>query len=142
MAKPKTDEKKTPLNPKNPEMATKKKQKNVEEEKKDKKKNEEIFATCSFASLGLQLAVCDQLKERMGYEVPTLVQAQAIPVVLAGKHVLVKAATGTGKTIAYLAPIIHHLQMYDPRIDRNSGTYALVLVPTHELCLQVYEILQ
>ncbi|KAF5197910.1 Rna helicase [Thalictrum thalictroides] len=78
----------------------------------------------------------------MGYEVPTLVQAQAIPVVLAGRHVLVNAATGTGKTIAYLAPIIHHLQMYDPRIDRASGTYALVLVPTHELCMQVYEILQ
>ncbi|XP_004488115.1 DEAD-box ATP-dependent RNA helicase 17 isoform X2 [Cicer arietinum] len=78
----------------------------------------------------------------MGFEGPTLVQAQAIPVVLSGRHALVNAATGTGKTIAYLAPIVHHLQGYDKRIERSDGTFALVLVPTRELCLQVHEILQ
>ncbi|KAK9274645.1 hypothetical protein L1049_021896 [Liquidambar formosana] len=78
----------------------------------------------------------------MGFEAPTLVQAQAIPVILSGRHVLVNAATGTGKTVAYLAPIIHHLQKHNPRIQRSHGTFALVLVPTHELCTQVYEILQ
>ena len=36
---------------------------------------------------------------------------------------LVNAATGTGKTVAYLAPIINHLQSYSPRIDRSSGTF-------------------
>ncbi|XP_060187987.1 DEAD-box ATP-dependent RNA helicase 17 isoform X2 [Lycium barbarum] len=55
---------------------------------------------------------------------------------------LVNAATGTGKTVAYLAPVIHELQKSDPRIQRSDGTFALVLVPTHELCMQVYEILQ
>lgn len=55
---------------------------------------------------------------------------------------LVNAATGTGKTVAYLAPVIHQLQKCDPRIQRSDGTFALVLVPTHELCMQVYEILQ
>lgn len=39
------------------------------------------------------------------------------------KFRLVNAATGTGKTIAYLAPIIHHLQSYDKRIDRSDGTF-------------------
>ncbi|KAK0592499.1 hypothetical protein LWI29_020330 [Acer saccharum] len=58
------------------------------------------------------------------------------------KTILVNAATGTGKTVTYLAPIIHHLQDYTPRIDRSQGTFALVLVPTHELCMRVYEILQ
>ncbi|KAK9186791.1 hypothetical protein WN944_018180 [Citrus x changshan-huyou] len=108
------------------------------------KKNEtvkEIFASCSFSSLGLHSTLCDQLRERLGFEAPTKVQAQAIPVILSGRHVLVNAATGTGKTVAYLAPIINHLQSYSPRIDRSSGTFALVLVPTRELCLQVYEIL-
>lgn len=38
-------------------------------------------------------------------------------------HRLVNAATGTGKTIAYLAPIIHHLQKLDPRIQRSDGTF-------------------
>ncbi|KAJ0102390.1 hypothetical protein Patl1_06773 [Pistacia atlantica] len=83
----------------------------------------EIFASCSFTSLGLHSTLCDQLRERLGFEAPTLVQAEAIPVILAGRHVLVNAATGTGKTVAYLAPIIHHLQSYTPRIDRSYGTF-------------------
>ncbi|XP_031271266.1 DEAD-box ATP-dependent RNA helicase 17-like isoform X2 [Pistacia vera] len=108
---------------------------------KKKETVKEIFASCSFTSLGLHSTLCDQLRERLGFEAPTLVQAEAIPVILAGRHVLVNAATGTGKTVAYLAPIIHHLQSYTPRIDRSYGTFALVLVPTRELCLQVFEIL-
>lgn len=119
----------------------------TEEETKKTKQNSyngesEIFASCSFSSLGLHPTLCDQLRERMGFEVPTIVQAEAIPVILAGRHVLVNAATGTGKTIAYLAPVINHLHKYDPRIERSAGTFALVLVPTRELCMQVYEILQ
>ncbi|KAL1547853.1 DEAD-box ATP-dependent RNA helicase 17 [Salvia divinorum] len=110
--------------------------------KSESKNSSEVFASCSFSSLGLHPALCDQLKERLGFEAPTLVQAQAIPVVLSGRHVLVNAATGTGKTVAYLAPIIHMLQSYDERIERADGTFALVLVPTRELCMQVYEILQ
>lgn len=39
------------------------------------------------------------------------------------KYRLVNAATGTGKTVTYLAPIIHHMQAYDPRIERAEGTY-------------------
>ncbi|XP_027356900.1 DEAD-box ATP-dependent RNA helicase 17 isoform X2 [Abrus precatorius] len=101
-----------------------------------------VFASCSFSSLGLHPTLCDQLRERMGFEVPTLVQAQAIPVILSGRHALVNAATGTGKTVAYLAPIVNQLQNFDNRIQRTDGTFALVLVPTRELCLQVYEILQ
>ncbi|KAK7328735.1 hypothetical protein VNO77_22852 [Canavalia gladiata] len=106
------------------------------------KEENNVFASCSFSSLGLHPTLCDQLRERMGFEVPTLVQAQAIPVILSGRHALVNAATGTGKTVAYLAPIVHLLQGYDNRIQRSDGTFALVLVPTRELCLQVYEILQ
>ncbi|KAB2604191.1 DEAD-box ATP-dependent RNA helicase 17-like [Pyrus ussuriensis x Pyrus communis] len=101
----------------------------------------DIFAPCSFSSLGLHTTLCEQLEERLGFKAPTLVQAQAIPVVLSGSHVLVNAATGTGKTVAYLAPVIHHLHLYHPRIQRSDGTFALVLVPTRELCLQVHEIL-
>ncbi|XP_052295560.1 DEAD-box ATP-dependent RNA helicase 17 isoform X2 [Citrus sinensis] len=109
---------------------------------KKKETVKEIFASCCFSSLGLDSTLCDQLRERLGFEAPTKVQAQAIPVILSGRDVLVNAATGTGKTVAYLAPIINHLQSYSPRIDRSSGTFALVLVPTSELCLLVYEILQ
>ncbi|XP_020975356.1 DEAD-box ATP-dependent RNA helicase 17 isoform X1 [Arachis ipaensis] len=136
--------------------------KKVMENKKNEKKdvgsaasnatieNDSVFASCSFSSLGLRPSLCDELREficfllieKLGFEVPTLVQAQAIPVILAGRHALINAATGTGKTVAYLAPLIHHLQNYDTCIQRSDGTFALVLVPTRELCLQVYEILQ
>lgn len=105
-------------------------------------KDKEIFASCDFSSLGLHSSLCHQLRDRMGYDAPTLIQAQAIPVILSGRHVLVNAATGTGKTVTYLAPVIHQLQMCHPRIQRSDGTFALVLVPTHELCIQVYENLQ
>ncbi|KAL4392213.1 hypothetical protein AHAS_Ahas03G0322600 [Arachis hypogaea] len=85
--------------------------------------------------------ICFLLIEKLGFEVPTLVQAQAIPVILAGRHALINAATGTGKTVAYLAPLIHHLQNYDTCIQRSDGTFGnVVLVSTCELCLQVYEI--
>ncbi|KAH9305841.1 hypothetical protein KI387_010245, partial [Taxus chinensis] len=79
---------------------------------------------------------------RMGFKFPTLIQKQSIPLILSGCDVLVNAGTGTGKTIVYLSPIIHHLQAYLPRINRSDGTFALVLVPTRELCMQVYEVLQ
>ncbi|KAG6599546.1 DEAD-box ATP-dependent RNA helicase 17, partial [Cucurbita argyrosperma subsp. sororia] len=105
-------------------------------------KEDEIFASCTFATLGLHATLCDELRDKMGFEVPTLVQAQAIPAILSGRHVLVNAATGTGKTVAYLVPIIHHLQKSDRRIQRADGTFSLVLVPTRELCMQVYETLQ
>lgn len=109
---------------------------------KDKGPDAGIFASCSFADLGLHPPLCQHLQEKMGFQVPTHIQAQAIPVVISGNDVLVNAATGTGKTIVYLAPIVHLLQTYNPRIQRVDGTFALVLVPTRELCLQVYEILQ
>ncbi|KAK6147597.1 hypothetical protein DH2020_018509 [Rehmannia glutinosa] len=96
--------------------------------KAESKNSSEVFASCSFSSLGLHPTLCDQLKERLGFEVPTQVQAQAIPVVLSGRHVLVNAATGTGKTVAYLAPIIHLLQEYDQRIQRTDGTLGLAQI--------------
>ncbi|KAK9948136.1 hypothetical protein M0R45_003724 [Rubus argutus] len=80
----------------------------------------EIFSASSFSSLGLHSNLCDQLQERLGFKAPTLVQAQAIPVILSGRHVLVNAATGTGKTVAYLAPVIHHLSLHQPRIQRSD----------------------
>ncbi|KAK4483708.1 hypothetical protein RD792_010910 [Penstemon davidsonii] len=97
-------------------------------EKNNKNKNSEsaeVFASCSFSSLGLHPTLCEQLKERLGFDIPTQVQAQAIPVVLSGRHVLVNAATGTGKTVAYLAPVIHQLQSYDERIQRADGTFGM-----------------
>jgi len=67
-----------------------------------------------------------------GFSVPTAVQAVAVPQALAGKDVLATAQTGTGKTIAFLIPVIEQLLR-----EKNSGIAALVLVPTRELAMQV-----
>src|SRR3990170_4799647 len=76
-------------------------------------------------------------KERLteaGFSVPTPVQAAAIPQALAGKDVLATAQTGTGKTLAFLVPIMEQL------LRQNApGVAALVLVPTRELGMQVMD---
>jgi len=76
-------------------------------------------------------------KERLAaarFSVPTPVQAAAIPQALAGKDVLATAQTGTGKTLAFLIPIMEHLLQ-----NEAAGIAALVLVPTRELAMQVAE---
>ena len=69
-----------------------------------------------------------------GFSTPTAVQAAAIPQALAGKDVLATAQTGTGKTLAFLIPVIQQL------LQQNApGIAALVLVPTRELAMQVMD---
>jgi len=67
-----------------------------------------------------------------GYETPTPIQAQAIPAVLEGRDLIACAPTGTGKTAAFLLPMLHHLLSGPARRTR-----ALVITPTRELALQV-----
>ena len=93
----------------------------------------------SFDTLGLApeflRAVADQ-----GYTEPTPVQAEAIPLVLAGRDLMANAQTGTGKTAAFVLPLLQRLG--PPDIDPRSGRRpirALVLAPTRELALQVEE---
>jgi ATP-dependent RNA helicase RhlE len=85
----------------------------------------------SFANLGLTPELLRALADK-GYATPTPIQSQAIPAVLAGRDVLAGAQTGTGKTAAFVLPI---LQQLDARADRCPR--ALVLSPTRELAAQI-----
>ena len=72
------------------------------------------------------------------FSVPTPVQATAIPPALEGKDVLATAQTGTGKTLAFLIPVIERLlKQGNPQV--NPGVAALILVPTRELAMQVLD---
>jgi len=82
-----------------------------------------------FAGLGLSTAALESL-DRAGYEHPTPVQQRAIPPALQGLDVVGCAATGTGKTAAFVLPVVERLQ-------GRRGTRALVLAPTRELALQI-----
>ncbi|MBI4348561.1 MAG: DEAD/DEAH box helicase, partial [Elusimicrobia bacterium] len=75
--------------------------------------------------------------ESLGWAEPTPIQAQAIPIALQGRDVLGGAQTGSGKTAAFVLPILHKL-LHSP----SHGMKALVLVPTRELAMQVLEAVQ
>ncbi|MGL5115512.1 MAG: DEAD/DEAH box helicase, partial [Beijerinckiaceae bacterium] len=73
-----------------------------------------------------------------GYTVPTPIQAQAIPPIMAGRDLLGIAQTGTGKTAAFALPILHRLYS-DKRPAPKKGCRALILSPTRELASQIAE---
>jgi ATP-dependent RNA helicase RhlE len=70
----------------------------------------------------------------MGFETPTPIQEQAIPLIMQGKDLIACAQTGTGKTAAYLLPIIH--QLTERHVGMNSFK-CLIIVPTRELAMQI-----
>jgi ATP-dependent RNA helicase RhlE len=84
-----------------------------------------------------ELPISDYSKQRLSsanFSIPTPVQAAAIPHALAGKDVLATAQTGTGKTLAFLIPVMEQLLQHN-----TPGIAALALVPTRELAMQVVE---
>src|SRR3989442_14174896 len=86
-----------------------------------------------FTGLGIDPALLRATRE-LGFTRPTPIQADAIPPALAGRDVLACAMTGSGKTAAFLLPILHRL------IDKpRRTTRALVLTPTRELAAQILE---
>jgi ATP-dependent RNA helicase RhlE len=87
----------------------------------------------SFADLGLMPELLRAVTEK-GYSAPTPIQQAAIPAVLAGRDVLAGAQTGTGKTAAFVLPLLQRLGTQPGRAPR-----ALVLTPTRELAAQVAE---
>ena len=86
----------------------------------------------TFKDLALSPSTLKAIEE-IGYVKPSPIQAEAIPVVLAGKDIIGQAQTGTGKTAAFMLPI---LEKIDPK---NKNVQALVLCPTRELAVQVHE---
>lgn len=91
-----------------------------------------------FAALGVTEPLLTTLAD-LGYEEPTPIQREAIPLLLAGRDVLAQAPTGTGKTAAFAVPILAGLAASRPA---GSPPAALVVVPTRELAMQVAEAFQ
>jgi len=84
----------------------------------------------NFDDLGIKRLFSDALKKQ-GIKTPTAIQEQVIPNILNGKDLIVQGETGTGKTLAFLLPLI---QLIDPKVAEVQG---LILVPTRELALQI-----
>lgn len=91
----------------------------------------------SFSALNLTTQLLHTLTQ-CGYQTPTPIQQKAIPAILAGQDILASAQTGTGKTAAFVLPILHQL-LSTSEAGSTPVIQALVLVPTCELAKQVYE---
>ena len=92
----------------------------------------------TFAKLGLNKTLQTNIKN-LGYKKPTYIQEKAIGAVLSGTDTYAIAPTGTGKTAAYLLPILQELSQEDHSADEVRPIRALFLVPTRELAVQVEE---
>ena len=93
------------------------------------------MSSSDFAELGISAPVLKAIQQ-LGYEQPSPVQAQSIPILLDGKNLLGTAQTGTGKTAAFALPFLSNLVM-----DQKTPQI-LVLTPTRELAIQVAEAFQ
>ncbi|KRY23738.1 ATP-dependent RNA helicase DED1 [Trichinella patagoniensis] len=105
-----------------------------------------------FQCMGFHGKIMNNL-EKLGFQVPTAVQKYSIPLVLAGRDVMTCAETGSGKTVAFLAPVFHHIlstpnEIYQTRMEKSavgptshiqSFPLALVLAPTRELSRQIFK---
>src|SRR3954454_20347823 len=89
----------------------------------------------AFADLGLSEPTLQALQD-VGYEQPSPIQEQAIPILLQGEDIIGQAQTGSGKTAAFGLPIIEHVDPSEHEVQ------ALVLTPTRELCIQVTQALR
>ena len=85
----------------------------------------------TFSDFGLSKEL-EQAVNNMGFEEPTPIQAQAIPIALNGKDMIGQAQTGTGKTTAFGVPLLE-------KLDVDEGIQGLVVCPTRELAVQVAE---
>eukprot|EP00798_Chlamydomonas_sp_ICE-L_P023792 gene23792-9354_t len=98
---------------------------------KKKKELKKKMKTGTFESMGLQINVLRAIK-RKGYRLPTPIQRRAMPLVMQGMDVVGMARTGSGKTAAFVIPMIERLKTHSPR----AGARAALLAPTRELALQ------
>ena len=86
-----------------------------------------------FSSFNFHESLAESI-ESSGYKKATLIQEKAIPVIMDGKDIIASAQTGTGKTAAFLLPILHKLMSEE---HTDSEVHALIMVPTRELAIQI-----
>ncbi|XP_069871015.1 ATP-dependent DNA helicase DDX31 isoform X4 [Dipodomys merriami] len=107
-----------------------------------KQEREQVFTPEAFHQLDLHPHLISTLNTVLKISSMTSVQKQSIPVLLEGRDALVRSQTGSGKTLAYCIPLVQSLQALRSKIQRSDGPYALILVPTRELALQSFDIVQ
>ncbi|CDS42861.1 ATP dependent RNA helicase DDX46 [Echinococcus multilocularis] len=91
----------------------------------------------TWVQAGVSARLLNCLK-KSGFEKPTPIQCQSLPVIMSGRDMIGIAKTGSGKTLAFLVPLARHLEHQAP-LEPGDGPIALLLTPTRELALQIYK---
>jgi len=99
---------------------------------------EEVFSAKTFDQLNIDPHLVKNLAD-LKITTLTTIQSKALPIIMGGKDALIKSQTGSGKTLTYAIPILQKLGTQIPKIDRKSGCFALVILPTRELAVQTFE---
>uniref|UniRef100_A0A182YRF1 ATP-dependent RNA helicase n=1 Tax=Anopheles stephensi TaxID=30069 RepID=A0A182YRF1_ANOST len=103
---------------------------------------EKLFSNHSIESLDIHSHSKKNIADLLHFKQLTMVQSKAIPLLLKGNDALIRAQTGSGKTFAYAVPLVENLHVIRPQISRSEGIKAVVIVPTRELAIQTYELIQ
>lgn len=98
---------------------------------------EHVDYNCNFRDMGLDDRILEAIAELKWTE-PTLIQEKAIPLALEGKDILARARTGSGKTAAFVIPIIQQI-LFIKRTSSVKNVSALILAPSKELCKQIHK---
>ncbi|KAK5654999.1 hypothetical protein OQA88_6758 [Cercophora sp. LCS_1] len=93
-----------------------------------------------WSQCGLTQPILDAI-ENLGFDKPTPIQMQALPVIMSGRDVIGVAKTGSGKTMAFALPMLRHIKDQNP-VSGDDGPIALIMTPTRELCTQIHSDLQ
>ncbi|KAM4663024.1 ATP-dependent DNA helicase DDX31 [Discoglossus pictus] len=112
------------------------------ERSKVKQLQEVVFSSDLFSELDLHPHLVSTINNVLNMTHMTSVQKKTIPALLSGRDAMVQSQTGSGKTLAYGVPLVQALQGTASKIQRSDGPYALILVPTRELALQSFTIIQ
>lgn len=97
------------------------------------KKEEKPVYKKSFEEIGVNPNLIEVMSDQ-GFNLPTAIQAKAIPAILSGQNSIITAETGCGKTLAYLLPIFQHILEWKPSIKEDfNSPLAVVITPSREL---------
>ena len=100
-----------------------------------------VLSKHPLTSLPIDKKLIPICEEKLQIKTYSHVQYSSIPKILEGKDCMIKAQTGSGKTLTYLLPIITMILKKHPQIKRTDGIFCLILTPTRELTQQVYDVL-
>ena len=90
----------------------------------------------TFDDCGFSPQLMNAIKKQ-DYEKPTPIQCQALPIVLSGRDIIAIAKTGSGKTAAFVLPMICHI-MDQPELQKDEGPIGVICAPTRELAQQIH----